>query len=101
MSKSGRLLVLLVISVFVLAARAQQATDISIGQSFTMRSGVLNEERQYSVWLPPSYNDRTWGKHAYPVLYLLDGQKYFQTATGMIRLMSDPENLQVPEMIVV
>jgi predicted alpha/beta superfamily hydrolase len=68
-----------------------------IGERFSMASDVLEDEREYWIYLPASY-DRAGAQQAYPVLYLLDGAMHFQTATGVVGHMSPK---QIPEMIVV
>jgi len=76
--------------------------DIHIGKKHSMRSRVLGEERPYWVYLPASYDARDT-RHRYPVLYLLDGDGHFQSASGVVQFMSGGVNgnSQIPEMIVV
>jgi uncharacterized protein len=76
--------------------------DINIGKKYSMRSKVLKEERPYWVHLPNSY-DKGNKKRRYPVLYLLDGDAHFQSASGVVQFMSSGinGNCQIPEMIVV
>lgn len=78
--------------------------SIKIGKKFTLHSGILNEDRQYCVYLPPSYEDKKFPAKRYPVLYLLDGDIYFLSASGMVHHMcggDDAEIIQIPELIVV
>jgi hypothetical protein len=78
--------------------------SITIGEKFTLHSGILNEDRPYWVYLPPSYQDTTFAPKRYPVLFLLDGDNHFLNASGMVQYMSgddDSENIQIPELIVV
>jgi predicted alpha/beta superfamily hydrolase len=76
--------------------------DINIGKKYSMRSKVLKEERPYWVYLPNSYDEANKKQH-YPVLYLLDGDAHFQSASGVVQFMSSGinGNCQIPEMIVV
>ena len=76
--------------------------DINIGKMHSMRSKVLKEVRPYWVYLPNSY-DKGNKKRRYPVLYLLDGDAHFQSASGVVQFMSSGinGNCQIPEMIVV
>jgi predicted alpha/beta superfamily hydrolase len=76
--------------------------DINIGKKYSMRSKVLREERSYWVYLPNSY-DAGNKRQGYPVLYLLDGDAHFQSASGVVQFMSSGinGNCQIPEMIVV
>jgi predicted alpha/beta superfamily hydrolase len=92
------------LAIAALTASAQEKSqDIKIGEAFSLRSRVLNEERAYWVSLPQSYNDHAFAPQRYPVLYLLDGDAHFYTASGVMRFMSGGgnRNLQIPEMIVV
>jgi predicted alpha/beta superfamily hydrolase len=77
-------------------ARADQK-QIVIGQTNTLHSAILNEDRTYRVSLPASY---AWAEdRKYPVLYVLDGQDQFvHTATSASFLA---EYGEIPEMIVV
>jgi predicted alpha/beta superfamily hydrolase len=79
-----------------------QDSSIIIGTGFKIKSQILNEERQYWVHLPASYqNDLFYIQKRYPVLFLLDGQTHFHLVTGLVKSMSAEENEQIPEMIVV
>jgi predicted alpha/beta superfamily hydrolase len=90
-----RILAFLVLS----AAFCNAAADdrIVIGQAQRIHSAVLNEDRSYRVYLPPSYR---WAKdRSYPVLYLLDGgEQFVHTAASVDYLATYGE---IPEMIVV
>jgi predicted alpha/beta superfamily hydrolase len=81
--------------------RKKKDQDINIGKKYSMHSNVLKEERPYWVYLPHSYE--AGGKQRYPVLYLLDGDLHFQSASGVVQFMSRSinGNCQIPEMIVV
>ncbi|WP_286830384.1 MULTISPECIES: alpha/beta hydrolase-fold protein [Kordiimonas] len=58
------------------------AEDITIGQSFTFQSDILDEEQSYGVALPVGYTP----DQAYPVIYVLDGwELQFQAVTGIAR----------------
>ncbi|REJ77313.1 MAG: alpha/beta hydrolase [Acidobacteria bacterium] len=72
-------------------------TQVSVGDTFTIRSSVLDEDRTYDVFVPDSY---AWAKdRSYPVLYVLDGESQFlHTAVSAGFLM---RNTEIPEMIVV
>lgn len=82
---------------------SESLTDnhISIGERQTLYSEVLGEDRPYWVYLPESYDDDNYSLIAYPVLYLLDGDAYFHSATGVVQFMSSVGSFQIPEMIVV
>lgn len=80
----------------------KKVQDINIGKKFSMRSKILNEERPYWVYLPNSYDEGN-KKQRYPVLYVLDGDAHFQSASGVVQFMSGGinGNCQIPEMILV
>lgn len=73
---------------------------IIIGQKGVLPSKILGEDRPYFVHLPASYDDKDYQSIDYPVLYILDGEVYFYTVTGVVEHMSS-SNIQIPEMIVV
>src|ERR1043165_8621252 len=74
---------------------AQTHNRYSIGQIDTVHSAILNEERQLLIYLPEEYD--TLKK--YPVVYLLDGESFFHSFTGIVSHLSG--SYVVPEMIVV
>jgi predicted alpha/beta superfamily hydrolase len=74
---------------------------IKIGEKFTLHSKVLNEDRPYWVYFPESYKSKNQSPEAYPVLYLLDGDALFHTATGVVEFTSRNGNDQIPELIIV
>lgn len=94
---------LLLLLVIIANGTAAQEKDpaIKIGEKFTLHSNVLNEDRPYWVYLPESYGSKTQAPEAYPVLYLLDGDALFHTATGVVEFMSRNGNDQIPELIIV
>jgi predicted alpha/beta superfamily hydrolase len=97
-----KLLLLLFILIWGLSPnslRAQGASDIVVGKKITIRSSVLNEDRELLISLPDSYSDNNYTR--YPVLYLLDGQKFFRSFSGVVKQLSSDASPQVPEMIVV
>jgi predicted alpha/beta superfamily hydrolase len=85
------------------SAQAQEDEPISIGKRLTMRSEILQEERPYWVYLPASYADDAYPLQRYPVLYLLDGDAHFHSASGVVQFMGSGlnGNLQIPELIIV
>jgi len=76
---------------------AQNATEpIVIGESLSIHSNVLGEDRPLLVYTPNGYE----GSGAiYPVMYLLDGDAHFHHTTGILDFLS--RNGQMPQMIVV
>ena len=101
--KQTLLLVIGCVWLFLLAfASAAQTNNplVQFGEKHTLHSKILNEERPYWVYLPPSYqSDVNHSPQKYPVLYLLDGEWNFEWACEVEQFMSD--SLQIPELIVV
>lgn len=91
-----KILLLCVALSFTLALFAQEV--VSIGQRFSLDSEILNEERSFQVYLPPSYHYLP--EVQYPVIYLIDGDYNFHYVTGMIEQMANIGEV-MPEMIVV
>ncbi len=85
------------------AASPKEDTAIKIGEKHKLHSKILNEDRPYWVYLPESYGNTTFAPKKYPVMYLLDGDAHFQSATGVVQFMSSATNgnIQIPEMIVI
>ncbi len=66
-----------------------------------MYSPTLNEDRPYWIYLPPEYNDSSFGKAKYPVIYLLDGDKNFQALVGIQQTFTRGMYNNMPECIIV
>ena len=81
------------------APGAQPNNDIKIGERLVIHSSVLQEDRPYLVYLPQSYQSKDFAPQRYPVLYLLDGDWHFHSATGLAQYLG--ANGQIPELIVV
>lgn len=79
------------------------AEATSFGSKYTLESKILNEARNYWVRLPASYNNQSYDRQSYPVMYVLDGKSAFFPIVGVVSFMSEKEsvNFQIPEMIVV
>ncbi|WP_428740192.1 alpha/beta hydrolase-fold protein [Tenacibaculum sp.] len=71
-------------------------TNNVVGKTFLIQSKVLNDEREVQVFLPDSYTE---SKKEYPVLYILDGQRYFLHGVSLHK--SFVEFRQTPEFIIV
>jgi len=71
--------------------------QVVIGQTHGIHSAVLNEERNYQVYLPDSY---AWSTdRRYPVLYVLDAESDFLHTAVSAGYLAD--HGEIPEMIVV
>ncbi|PTL78690.1 alpha/beta fold hydrolase [Vitiosangium sp. GDMCC 1.1324] len=93
--------VLLLASVLSMPSRAdaaspQKGVPITLGMKYSLRSSILGEERGFFVYLPPGYETSS---ERYPVLYLLDGDAHFHSATGVVQFLA--ESMRIPQMIVV
>ncbi|MFN8670306.1 MAG: alpha/beta hydrolase-fold protein [Gemmatimonadaceae bacterium] len=84
-------------------ATPQDGAALRLGIVDSIQSSALGEWRKYFIYVPPSYGTPTRFVRRYPVMYLLDGEVYFQSATAMVQLLSTGENgaWVLPEMIVV
>jgi len=71
---------------------AQENNAIQIGNSFSIHSKILNEERTCLISLPESYSDAAHMDKRYPVIILLDGSTHFETAAATIHFMSSDRN---------
>lgn len=77
-------------------AQGKRGKIIEIGESVTINSKILNEERKILVFLPEKYKDSST---RYPVLYVLDGNNYFLPSIGVMKYLAVYN--QLPEMIVI
>ena len=88
---------LILASMLAVFAPARAGQPVTIGETFSIHSAVLNEDREYQVHLPDSY---TWAKdRRYPVLYVLDGKTHFQHAAASVDFLAAEG--EIPETIVV
>lgn len=83
--------------------KSQDVEQIVIGTKHILHSNILNEDREYWVNLPESYNNEGSSYMRYPVLIVLDGNAHFRSISGMVNYMSAGYNgnTRIPEMIVV
>ena len=79
--------------------KSQNLEQIVIGTKHILHSNILNEEREYWINLPESYNNSEESYKKYPVLIVLDANTHFKSITGMVSHMS--RNGKIPEMIIV
>lgn len=74
--------------------------QIKIGVTDNINSKILNETRKLLVYTPEHASSNPEQK--YPVIYLLDGETYFHSYTGVVSHLSEVNgNSIIPEMIVV
>ncbi|MFN7603148.1 MAG: alpha/beta hydrolase-fold protein [Bacteroidota bacterium] len=72
-----------------------QNKDIIVGRQVTVRSKILNQDRQILIYLPASYDKAK----KYPVIYLLDGKQHTVFTGSAVGRLADAG--VIPEMIVV
>jgi predicted alpha/beta superfamily hydrolase len=83
-------------SISSLGLAQPQVEPIVIGESLTLHSDVLDEDRTVLVYEPTGY-DRS--DASYPVMYLLDGDTHFHHTTGIVEFLA--RNGYIPQMLVV
>lgn len=83
------------------ALQILERADFSIGESLTIKSEILEEDRKINIYLPQSY--ATNPEKKYPIIYLLDGSadEDFIHIVGLIQFLSFSWIDAVPESIVV
>lgn len=83
----------------LIICNAQNSVNtIVIGTVDSLQSKILNETRQIWIYVPDNGNP----KQRYPVVYLLDGDWYFHSFTGVVNHLGDISgNSVIPDMIVV
>lgn len=98
-----KLLLLMFLLVGSALAQAQTVKNnaIVIGSVDSVTSVVLKEKRTLWVSVPASAKDPTYLPQRYPVVYLLDGDDWFTTTTGLLQKLSEFPHSICPEMIVV
>jgi hypothetical protein len=82
------------------AEREQPGKPIIVGQTITIRSEILNEDRRINVRLPDRYEQHP--DERYPVVYQLDGGAPgpFYYLTGLVDYLSEGAG-RIPHMIVI
>ncbi len=94
-------LVTLAMAFVSMTALADESDDeIVIGRKWSIESAILQEKREYIVYVPALYDDRLYAQVRYPVMFVLDGEEHFKSAAGMVHFMSE-SNSQIPQQIVV
>ncbi len=94
--KKYRLLVPAILFFVCTAVYAQNKEEFSRTQTLEIKSSILNETRNMSIYLPDDY---AYSKTKYPVLYLLDGAAHLQHASGAVDYLST--RALIPDIIIV
>lgn len=86
-----------------LAVAQVKDQDVKIGEKLSLYSKTLNEDRPFWVYLPQSYDSKVFAPKSYSVMYLLDGDAHFHSASGVVQFMSSGinGNHRIPEVIIV
>ena len=79
-----RVVVLLCLALFS-AALGVAGEPITIGETITMQSKIMGEERTILVSTPPGYAQ---GSNGYPVLYMTDGAGHFTHTRGTVDFLA-------------
>jgi predicted alpha/beta superfamily hydrolase len=75
--------------------------EIKVGEKVVIKSVVLDEDRTILIGFPKDYPT---SERKYPVLYILDGEFFFQQAIGAVNFLSECSyiiNNPLPQMIIV
>lgn len=96
-------IVILFLLIIVNQVKSQNFEQIVIGTKHSIWSNILEEEREYWISLPDSYNSKGISYKKYPLLILLDGNLHFKSIAGMVNYLSSDiyRSRKIPEMIVV
>ncbi len=83
----------------MLSLSSAKADLLHYAEGFSHHSALLNETRQYSVYLPDDYAQKP-DQH-FPVLYLLDGEKFLLEVAGITQALRAGLNPAIPSLIIV
>lgn len=83
----------------MLSLTSAQAEPINYAQTYSHDSSILNEPRQYSVYLPEEYHLHPGQR--FPVLYLLDGEQHLLEVAGITRSLRGGLTPSIPPVIIV
>jgi len=100
---SRNIIIVLFLLIGINQVKSQNVGQIIICTKHILHSNILNEDREYWISLPDSYNDEASSYKNYPILILLDGNVHFKVISGMVNYMSSDSyrSWKIPEMIVV
>ena len=75
---------------------------VTIGKRASIYSKILDENRDYEIYLPPSYSISNKNVK-FPVMYLLDGDGHFHSVSGLVQQLAGGVNGNTlfPEMIII
>ena len=73
-------------------------SQINVGESFTIHSSILNEDRTILIYKPEGYLE---SNESYPVLYLTDGESHLIQTGGTVSFLSSTGIGYMPKLIIV
>ena len=89
--------ILLIISIHLnVYAQVRREGSIELGEKVTIRSKILNEDRQILIYLPDGYENSS---QRYSVLYMLGDMKHFIPSVGISKYLSD--SFITPELVII
>lgn len=88
-----------ILTFFIKIGYTQTRTPITLGQVDTINSKILHENRALLIYTPFTASKNSKSTTRYPVMYLLDGEAFFYSFTGMVQYLSSIGKM--PEMIIV
>jgi uncharacterized protein len=92
---------ILIIAFLCLTFWVKGQDQIKIGHVDTVYSDILKEKRPILIYSPP-FDTSYFSRPQFPVLYVLDGDGYFESLVTMIRQLAVINgNTALPEMIIV
>jgi len=95
-----KILLLFGLMLFIKIGFGQTKYPLTIGQIDTIKSKILNENRELLIYTPATASKNPKNNTTlYPVMYLLDGEAFFRSFTGMVQYLSSIGKM--PEMIIV
>lgn len=94
-----KFLIISLLLISTLYCNGQQPNKLTIGVIDSINSKVLNEQREIWISIPDSYDPKTNSK--YPALYLLDGDAYFHSLSGIVKQLSSFGTTSYPESVLV
>jgi enterochelin esterase-like enzyme len=102
-NKSFALAAILMLLIFATSVHADQQLNV-VGVNHTIYSTVLKQDRKIQVFVPKLTKDKSSCDKGdcltrYPVLYLLDGQRWFLHGVSLNNLLAEYQ--YIPNMIVV
>ncbi|MGF7141540.1 LamG-like jellyroll fold domain-containing protein [Roseimarinus sediminis] len=81
---------------FYFSVFGQVRYEIVIGERIKIKSDIIGDSVEFQLFVPQDYNKSDL---IYPVIYLLNGEQYFHTTTGVVRQLA--KSKEIPDCIVV